>query len=156
MHFLTSLITAPASLTLAEASLFFMRVGLGILSVGHGYPKIVGGFSQWHSLGLAMSPVGITFLPTLWGFLGACIEFFGGLALIFGLGTRIASPLLVCMMIVAFLFHRAQGDPFSTYSFSLTLVVIFIGFTLLGSGRMSLDYYLYQRQHPEAPHDTTL
>ncbi len=132
----------PASPFLIESALCFLRVSMGILSIGHGYPKLMGGMQSWKSLGMLIQNVGFTFWPTIWGFLGASIEFFGGILLIIGLGTRFASLCLVLMMVVAAAFHIQKGDSFQVYSFSISLMTVFITFLLVGGGKYSLDYYL--------------
>lgn len=138
----------PASSWIFECAIFILRVGIGVLSVGHGLPKLMGGPALWHNIGGTASLVGIHFLPMVWGFLAACAETFGGVALVLGLGTRIASAPLIFMMVIAFLMHRNNGDPFMVYSFSLTLLMVFIFFLLMGSGKLSLDYYLVRKKSP--------
>ena len=137
-------ILAPASPMVVEIALLIMRVSLGILTTGHGIPKIIGGPQTWSHLGTFVQPMGIYFLPMMWGLLGACIEFFGGIALTVGLGTRIASLCLMDMMIVAYVWHLNRGDAYNVSSYPLTLVFIFFGFMLIGGGYYSLDAYLSQ------------
>ena len=138
---------APASYDTIEYILMFMRIGIGILTIGHGVPKIMGGIQHWRELGTTfMFPLGIHFLPVTWGFLGAATEFFGGIALVLGLATRIASFCLIIMMLIAFLWHFKKGDSFNLYSFPLTLIVIYLGYLIIGSGKFSLDYYLFKQQ----------
>lgn len=119
--------------------LIFMRVAIGLLTIGHGLPKIVGGVEMWQMLGNMTAAVGIHFMPVMWGFLGACTEFFGGILLMIGFGTRIASAALTVMMIVATAWHIHRGDSFNIYSFPLSLIVVFIVFMVIGSGPYSID-----------------
>jgi putative oxidoreductase len=135
---------AQAAPWVLEWGIFILRVGIGVLSVGHGFPKLMGGPSLWRNLGSTMSLVGVSCLPMVWGLLAACAETFGGVAFILGLGTRLACIPLIFAMIVAFLMHRNNGDSFNVYSFSLTLLVVFVAFMFIGSGKLSLDYYLMQ------------
>ena len=102
----------------------------------------MGGLEEWHVLGLMTRSVGITFWPTMWGFLGACTEFFGGIALVLGLGTRIAAASLVIMMFIAFKMHYDKGDSFMVYSLALTCLVVYAAYVVLGGGRCSIDSYL--------------
>lgn len=123
--------------------LFLMRVAIGILTIGHGYPKIMLGFSGWHDLGTTfMVPLGINFLPTLWGFLGAVTEFLGGIMFTIGFKTRVASAALTIMMIVAAAWHINRGDGYNFYSFPLTLIVVYLAYLVMGSGIISVDSYL--------------
>jgi putative oxidoreductase len=143
-HLLTYLLK-PASAEQAQIALCLLRVGTGILTIGHGIPKIMGGVPVWSSIGTMTGYLGIHFLPTMWGFLGACTEFFGGIALVLGLGTKIASLCLIFMMLVATAMHISVGDPFRVYSFPLSLIVVFLTL-LIGSDKYSLDYYLFFRK----------
>ena len=139
------IIIGPISNNLIEATLFFMRVSIGILMIFHGLPKIMGGVSVWREIGTYIFPLGIKFLPTMWGFLGACTEFFGGIALALGLCTRIVSAALAFMMLVATVWHLSINSPYKIYSFPLSLIVIFLSFIIIGGGKFSLDYYLYKK-----------
>ena len=131
-----------------NAVLFLMRVGIGILSIGHGYPKIMGGFEGWHGLGATfMVPLGINFLPTLWGFLGAITEFLGGIVFTIGFKTRLASAALTIMMIIAAAWHINRGDGYNLYSFPLTLMVVYLAYFVMGSGIVSVDSYLIRKSN---------
>ncbi len=143
MNNIMPFLSNPASQALTQWGLCIIRIGIGALMVGHGFPKIIGGVSKWEWLGQTMGNLGIHFWPVLWGFMAACTEFFGGFSLILGLGTRIACIPLTFTMIVAFIMHLANNDSFSVYSHALTLIVIFIGLFVIGSGTHSLDYLIF-------------
>ena len=129
-----------------QLGLLFIRVGVGVMFVVHGWGKVIGGVETWHWLGSQMSNLGITFLPVLWGILAASTEFFGGLCLIFGFGTRVAALLLSFVMFVAVVHHLQKGDSFvGGYSHALTMLLVFIGFVLAGPGRYSLDQYMHDK-----------
>lgn len=146
MSKLWSFITAPAPLVIINLALFIMRVGIGILTIGHGFPKIMGGIPMWKSLGTFVYPLGIHFLPIMWGFLGACTEFLGGIALTLGFGTRIASLSLMLMMFVAVMWHLDRGDSYNIYSFPLSLIIVFFAYFLIGSGAYSIDSIMRKRR----------
>lgn len=97
---------------------------------------------MWRELGTFVIPIGIHFLPLMWGFLGAVTEFFGGMMLVAGFGTRIASAALVFMMWLAFMWHINRGDSYGVYSFPLSLLIIYGAFFLISGGAFSLDGYL--------------
>lgn len=141
-----SSIIASVSPTTVYKMLIFMRVTIGLLTIGHGIPKIIGGVPMWHTLGEMMVGVGITFLPVMWGLLGACTEFFGGMLLMLGFGTRIASAALTIMMIIATAWHVHQGDSYNLYSFPLSLIVVFVVFMVVGGGPYSVDSLLNKRK----------
>ena len=137
-----SFIFEPASPTIINYVVCGMRIAIGLLTIGHGMPKIIGGPDLWHTLGVMTRGVGITFWPTLWGFLGACTEFFGGIALVLGLGTRIVTLALMIMMFIAFKMHYDKGDSFNVYSLALTCLVVYTAYFFMGGGLLSLDSYL--------------
>ncbi len=140
IQFLTILF-APVSVNTLHVVLAGMRIGIGLLTMIHGYPKIVGGVAMWRELGTFVNPLGIYFLPIMWGFLGACTEFFGGILLILGTGTRIASLALIIMMFVAVSWHLSRGDSYNIYSFPLSLMIVYTSFLIIGGDIFSLDYY---------------
>lgn len=122
-----------------DLGLLIIRVGIGALFIIHGYPKIMGGSTQWLWLGNQMAAIGITFYPTFWGFLAACSELFGGVLLVLGLGTRFAAFFISCVMLVALSMHFSLGDAFGVYSHPLALLVVLVGLFFAGPGKLSLD-----------------
>lgn len=129
------------SVSTIEHTLACMRIAIGLLMVLHGYPKM-GGIAVWRTLYQTfIYPLGINFLPLCWGFAISFIEFICGCLLILGLGTRIASISLVIAMIIAVAWHLKRGDSYQLYSHPLALIVVFLGFTIIGGGSFSLDHY---------------
>lgn len=141
----------PTSQKSIDFALLWMRIGIGILTILHGIPKLMSGVSGWSQLGITfMVPLGISFLPTVWGFLAAVTEFFGGIALVLGFGTRFASLLLSIMMIIAAVWHIQNGDVFTVYSFPLSLLVIYSAFIFTSAGPYSIDHHFdltYKKDH---------
>lgn len=146
MNTLFSCTCATISCTAKNFGLFILRVGIGLIFILHGYPKIMGGVAVWAGLGSSMKFFGIPFAPAAWGFAAACSEFFGGIALVLGLGTRIASLFMSCTMIVAVSFHVSKGDGFSVYSHALSLLVVFLALVCTGSGTFSCDNCLMKKK----------
>jgi putative oxidoreductase len=139
-------LATPLSDRTLQRVLCVLRIGVGLLTMGHGLPKIMGGIEGWTQLGTTfMVPLGIYFWPMWWGLLGACIEFFGGIAFILGFCTRLASICLTLMMMVAAIWHMQKGHSFTIYSFPLYLIVVFGAFIYIGSGPYSLDHYLTRK-----------
>ena len=119
-----------------DCGLVIIRVGIGIAFIFHGWPKISGGPAFWKGLGTVM-PVPPA---VVWGFLGAIIEFGGGILLVLGALTRVAALLLFLQMCVAlFLVHLKHGDTFGTYSHALEDAFVFLGLVFLGPGKFSID-----------------
>ena len=115
-------------------------VGWGFHVTGHGklqdLGKVTGFFS---SLGIPFPGANAAFIASL--------EFFGGLLLILGLGTRIFAFLLSCSMVVALLtadrpdfIQKFPPDPTDVASFMYLLFLIWL--VLYGPGPISIDYFL--------------
>lgn len=132
-----------------ELGLLFIRMGIGLIFVIHGFMKLAGGPQKWIWLGSQLVPFGIAFLPVIWGFIAANAEFIGGLCLIFGLGTRIATLFIACTMIVALMYHLNNGDSWTIYSYALSMLVVMIGLFLSGPSKYSLDEYIYNKKRSE-------
>src|ERR1700712_3184051 len=92
--------------------LLIIRIGIGIMFIYYGYPKLLGGPDGWEQLGHSMGSLGIHFFPTLWGFLSAVTETFGGILLMAGLFFRPVCILLLINMIVAIFFIFSKGESF--------------------------------------------
>lgn len=93
------------------------------------------------------SQVGIP-LPGVTGPLVSVVEFFGGLALLLGVQTRIAALGLALDMLGAMLFVHLKGGFFvpTGVEFALSLFGGTIALALAGSGRYSLDRALSERR----------
>ncbi len=140
--------------SLSDAGLLLIRTGLGICFIFiHGLGKLTGGAERWEAIGKNMENIGISFAPALWGFMAAFVETFGALLLIFGIFSRPAAFLLAFTMFVAMMGHLAKLDPWGRVSHSLELMIVFLGLTLIGPGKLSVDYYLKNRKSMKSRSD---
>ena len=122
-------------------ALLILRLIVGIAFVIHGSGKIQSPFS-W------MPPeAGI---PGILQFLAALSEFGGGIALIIGLLTRLASLGLAFTMLGATLMHAfIKGDPFvnmtggGSYEPALGYLGMAILFIAMGPGKFALDKIIF-------------
>jgi putative oxidoreductase len=92
-----------------DVSLTTLRVVLGVVFFAHGAQKMLGWFGGFgfHGTMGAFTHMG---MPAALAFLIICTEFFGGLGLIVGLLTRIASLGVAGLMIGAiFMVHLPNG-----------------------------------------------
>ncbi|HEY0795496.1 MAG TPA: DoxX family protein [Acidisarcina sp.] len=124
----------------------FLESGWGKL---HGLPHVIQYFT---SLNIPMPQIAAPCVASL--------EFFGGLLLILGLGTRLVGLLLTANMIVAYITADREGflslfsadatkfytaDPFPFLVAALIMLVF-------GAGIYSLDHLLERRRHYEPRH----
>ncbi|RYZ99885.1 MAG: DoxX family protein [Proteobacteria bacterium] len=120
-----------------SAGLLLLRLIIGVAFLQHGYGKILTPFS-WMP---PEAPV-----PGLAQGLAAFAEFFGGLAVLVGLLTPLASLGLVATMAVAVFFHVMKGDPFvQGYELAAVYLTITASLFLMGPGRYSIDALLNKK-----------
>jgi putative oxidoreductase len=130
-----------------DVAFTILRLVLGVVLLAHGSQKMLGWFGGFgfHGTMGAFTSMG---LPAPVAFLIICTEFFGGLGLIFGLLTRVASLGVCGLMIGAiFMVHLQNGffmNWFGTQKgegFEFHLLVLAMAATLLlrGAGAFSVD-----------------
>ncbi len=126
---------------LTDAGLLAIRAMLGTVFMYHGSQKLFGWFAGHGIDGFSgfLASQGVP-LPTLNAYMAAGAEFFGGLLLLTGILTRLASiPVAFTMLVAAFMVH---GNAFSSQNggleYPLTLAVVTAGIGLIGPGRLTL------------------
>lgn len=140
-------LSIPASHRLAPAAPVLLRLTVGTVMAVHGWQKLTArgpamfGQSMVADLGLP-APVAIGWTVT-------AIELVGGLLLIAGLLTRVASLLLMGVLAGALLFVKLDtgliapmGAMLPGAELDLALIAGSLGVLLLGPGRPSLDHVL--------------
>ncbi len=132
------------------AGLAALRMMVGVVFIAHGYQKLfVYGLAQVSGM---FGHMGIP-LPSVAGPLVAFVEFLGGLALFFGLGTRWAAILLAINMAVAVLAVHLKGGFFAQgggFEYPLTLLVANVALALSGPGCCAVDNLICKKK-TEAP-----
>lgn len=125
--------------TNVDLGLLILRVGIGLtFCYVYGYPKLMGGTEKWAQLGGVMAKIGVPCIPAFWGFMAALSECLGGLLLILGLGTRIASGFLAFTMVMASVHHITSGDPLFKTAHSLEMAAVFLALICAGSGKYAI------------------
>lgn len=127
---------------LPAVGLLFLRVFVGYAMASHGLDKIANPFG-W------MGPTGP---PAILQALAAVSEFFGGIALIFGIFTPLACLGIMSTMFVAALSHANKGDALVAGPGELAVLHFLAGLTifLTGPGVLSFDYFVFGRKKPVA------
>ena len=130
-----------------DVAFTILRAVLGVVFLAHGSQKMLGlfgGFGFHASMGF-FTHMG---MPAPLAFLIICTEFFGGLGLIVGLLTRIASLAIAGLMIGAiFMVHLPNGffmnwmgsQKGEGFEFHLLALAMAAALLLRGAGAFSLD-----------------
>lgn len=126
-----------------------LRIPVGIIFVGHGAQKLFAWFGGYglEGTGQYMASQGLEpgFLMAL---LAGSAEFFGGLALLFGVFTRVAGVVLAFTMLIAGVVVHGAGGLFLSnggYEYALALLSSSVALVFLGGGAFSVDRFLSQR-----------
>lgn len=120
-----------------------LRIPVGIIFVAHGAQKLFGAFGGYGLEGTGQFFASIGLTPGyLMALLAGSAEFFGGLALLFGLLVRPAAAALAFAMLVAiFSVHIDHGlfmDK-NGYEYALALLAASVALLISGAGRLSVD-----------------
>ncbi len=118
-----------------------VRFIVGLVFLVHGSQKLfVFGF---HGVQMFFTQGHIP-LPAASAVVVTLVEFLGGVALILGLGTRIAAALIAINMLGAIVFVHLKGGFFAPagFEYPLTLLIASAGLAIAGSGAFALDNLL--------------
>lgn len=126
-----------------------LRLPIGVIFVAHGAQKLFGVFGGYglEGTGQFMASLGLT-PGYLMAMLAGSAEFFGGLALLFGLLVRPAAAVLIFAMAVAILsVHISHGLFMANngYEYALALLAVSVSLLISGAGRLSVDAALAAR-----------
>ena len=128
-----------------DVGLAILRIAVGIVFIAHGGQK----FFQFGLAGVSegFGQMGIPF-PGLTGPLVAIVEFLGGIALVLGLGTRLAALFLAVNMLGAMLFVHLPAGFFlpAGVEFALSLFAANLALFFMGPGDYSLDHTISRRR----------
>lgn len=129
----------------ASCGLTILRVVVGAVFLAHGAQKLF----TYHISGVAgmFGHIGIP-LPGISAAVVTLVEFFGGIALVLGLVTRLAAALIAFDMLVAILAVHLKNGFFMPmgYEYALTLLAANLCLVLAGAGCFSVDGLLFGKK----------
>jgi putative oxidoreductase len=119
-----------------------LRLGIGIMALAHGLQMAFGLFNGSGVGGFAkmLETMGF-FMPKFWAVIGAYTLLLGGICLILGFLTRIASLFLAIFMVVAVMsVHISKGFFISNggYEYNFVIICGCIALMLSGPGALSI------------------
>lgn len=120
-----------------------LRVPVGIILAAHGAQKLFGWFGGYGLEGTGQWMASIGLEPGyLMALLAGSAEFFGGLALVFGLLTRPAATISAFTMVVAIFSTHIDNGLFMSnngYEFALALLAATVALAIQGGGAYAVD-----------------
>jgi len=125
-----------------DVAILLLRLMLGVVGFYHGGQKLFGLFGGPGIKGFAGYLQGLNVpAATVAAAVSGCAEFFGGIAIAIGLGTRVGALFFAINMGVAIaLVHRGAFDARNSgMEYPLTLAVVAVSLVLSGPGRWSLS-----------------
>ena len=141
-----SIFRSPSN-TQISIGLAVLRVAVATIFIRHGYQKLfVFGFGGVTG---AFTQMGVP-LPGVMGPLIALLEFFGGIALLFGFLTRVVTIGFVLDMLGAILLVQMKRG-FSAFELEFLLLGSSLALFLTGAGKFSVDAFLAARRPTTRP-----
>ena len=131
-----------------------LRLVLGVIFFAHGAQKTLGWFGGYGFTGTMGFFTKVLHIPAVFALLAIAAEFLGGLGLIFGLFTRVASLGVFCNMIVAVALVHGQFGFFMNWTgtqkgegfeYHLLLLAAAAFLMIRGGGAASVDRLLSPR-----------
>lgn len=132
-----------------DKALLVLRIVAGLIFIIHGWGKLFGGTPGIPGFTGYLVTLGVP-AAGLFAWVIAILEFFGGIALVLGIGTRLVAGLLTIEMAIAFLLvsrSLPKGD--------VELALFGIAFALAMGGGGAYALMAGKREAPTAPEKKT-
>lgn len=123
-----------------DIGLLIVRLALGAIFIAHGAQKVFGAFGG-QGLEGAVSGMAKTGIPAFLVYTAAFTEFFGGIAMVVGLFSRVAGLGLAIVMLVAMVkIHLPNGFFLASmgYEYNLALLAMSLLIVFAGPGRLAI------------------
>ena len=125
-----------------ENGLAIIRVIIGIFLIYHGTQAFVTeemkGYVQW------LADLHVP-MPSVMPYVGKATELLGGLCLVLGLFTRVATIMLI-INFTFITFVMGHGKIFTENQHPFLFVLLSLIFLFVGPGRWSLDYRIFNKE----------
>lgn len=123
-------------------TVLLLRLGLAVVFTYHGYPKLFGETARFVE---SFQAIG---LPASFVYIAGIIEFFGGMALGFGLLTPVAGVLLLLDMCAAMWKYNFNEGIYAVREYELPLILGLASLVVAaaGGGPWSLDRVIFRKR----------
>jgi putative oxidoreductase len=137
-----------------------LRLALGLVMFPHGAQKLLGWFGGYGFNGTVQFFTAGLHIPWILAVLVVLVEFVGPIALILGLGTRIAALLVgVDILVAALMVHLPNGlfmnwsgtQKGEGFEFHILVVALALALVIQGGGALSIDAAVTGAPKKEAP-----
>lgn len=123
------------------------KLGLLVLRLTLGSVFLVHGIQKLSNMEMVIGFFGMIGIPAFLAWVVALVETVGGVAVILGAGTRIASSLLAVIMLVVIIFVK-KGQGFQAMELDIVLLGLSLGIALIGTGKYSVARMWYKQGCP--------
>ncbi len=106
-----------------DVALLILRLTIGVIFILHGYGKLFGDAPGMVAFTGMVAQLGFP-APGFFAYAAALSEFFGGIALLFGIATNIAALLIAVVMLVALVGVKKFALPSADIDFALLAIAI--------------------------------
>ena len=118
-----------------DCGLLALRIAVGVIFILHGYGKLFGGAPGMEAFTGMVAGIGFP-APALFAYVAALSEFLGGIAILLGVFTCVASTLIGIVMLVALVMVKKFNLPMADAD--LALLGSAIALMCMGPGRYSI------------------
>lgn len=115
----------------ADLGILVIRLALAMVFIIHGLMK-------FQTMGKTIGFFGSLGLAPFFAYLVATVELFGGILLLLGVFTSFVAMALAVVMIFAILLVKVDKPFIGGYEFELTLMLVSLGVSLLGTGKYAI------------------
>lgn len=149
-------LSLPVLHRLTDLAPLALRLGVGLVFAVHGWAKLTGGPSMFGGM---LSGLGVG-APEVFAWLITTAELVGGILLLVGLLTRLATLPLIATMVGALVLVKGDmgiiapgGAPMPGAELDIALLAGLVALLLMGPGRFSADHAVGIEEGAAAAHE---